>query len=119
MAMRCEEVREMLPAYAGVPGATLSLRRHLAKCEACRTEADRYEALGSSLATMRGESIVPPPHLLRSLLDIPQGGSSRVASVRTHVVRNRNAYAGGLAVAVVGAAGAALWKSRSRRAVHA
>ena len=118
MGMRCEEVREMLPAYAGGPDATLSVRRHLAKCLACRTEADRYEDLQTSLSTMRAESIVPPPQLLRSLLDIPSGRTSRVESVRGHVVRNRNAYAGGLAVAALGA-GAAIWKSRSRRAVHA
>ena len=118
MGMRCEEVREMLPAYAGGPDATLSVRRHLAKCSACRTEAERYDELQSSLSSMRAESIVPPPQLLRSLLDIPSGRTSRVESVRGHVVRNRNAYAGGLAVAALGA-GAAIWKSRSRRAVHA
>jgi anti-sigma factor RsiW len=119
MAMRCEEVREMLPAYAGGPDATLSVRRHLAKCDACRAEADRYDALQSSLTAMRAESIVPPPHLLRSLLDIPEGRTSRVQDVRGHVIRNKNAYAGGLAVAAAGVAGAALWKSRSRRALHA
>lgn len=119
MAMRCEEVREMLPAYAGGPDTTLSVRRHLAKCPACRLEADRYEDLHGSLASLSAQSIVPPPQLLRSLLDIPHGPASRVASVRIHVVRNRNAYAGGLAVAAVGAAGAALWKTRSRRALHA
>ena len=119
MAMRCEEVREMLPAYAGGPDATLSVRRHLAKCADCRSEAERYEDLQVSLTAMRAESIVPPPQLLRSLLDIPEGRISRVDNVRTHVVRNKNAYAGGLAVAAIGAAGAALWRSRSRRALHA
>ena len=119
MGMRCEEVREMLPAYAGSPDATLSVRRHLAECSGCRTEAEHYDALQSSLSAMRAEAIVPPPQLLRALLDIPSGRTTRVESVRGHVVRNRNAYAGGLAVAVLGAAGAAVWKSRSRRAVHA
>ena len=119
MGMRCEEVREMLPAYAGGPDATLSVRRHLAKCSGCRTEAERYDALQGSLSAMRAEGIVPPPQLLRSLLDIPSGRTTRVETVRGHVVRNRNAYAGGLAVAVLGAAGAAVWKSRSRRAIHA
>ena len=119
MGMRCEEVREMLPAYAGGPDATLAVRRHLGKCPACRLEAERYEELQGALSALPAQSIVPPPQLLRSLLDIPNGPASRVATVRTHVARNRNAYAGGLAVAAVGAAGAALWKSRARRALHA
>lgn len=119
MGMRCEEVKEMLPAYAGGRDATLSVRRHLAKCTGCRTDAERYEELQMALSSMPGESLVPPPQLLRSLLDIPSGRTSRVETVKGHVVRNRNAYAGGLAVAAATAAGAALWKSRARRAVHA
>jgi anti-sigma factor RsiW len=104
----------MLPAVVG-EGDSLSVRRHLARCPECRAELARYESLGAGYSALTEVTSEPPPGLLKALQAIPESGG-RLADVRTHVARNRKAYAGGVA-AVVGAglAGAALWRSRSRR----
>lgn len=115
--MRCEEIQEMLPSYARGEGSLL-VRRHLTRCADCRVELERYEELASSLTALRGVHSEPPRDLLPALVSIPQD-ANRVEQVRTHIVRNRKAYAGGIAVALVGAAGAVLVKSRSRRLVAA
>ncbi|MFP5297386.1 MAG: anti-sigma factor family protein [Actinomycetota bacterium] len=115
--MRCEEIQEMLPSYAKGEGSLL-VRRHLARCTDCRAELEQYEELTSSLTSLRGVHAEPPRDLLPALMAIPAGGN-KVEQVRSHLTRNRKVYAGGLAVALVGAAGAALVKSRSRRLVAA
>lgn len=112
--MSCREVRQMLPAYGGDPQDSLSLRRHLAVCAGCRAEADRYSLLMGALRDLKGSAVDPPEALLESLIAIP-GRGGRIESVRTHVTRNRKVYVGG-AVLVAGAAGAALWRTRIRRA---
>lgn len=110
--MRCEEIQEMLPAYAKGDGS-LNVRRHLARCADCREELKRYEDLAASLSALRGTHAEPPRDLLPALIAIPSS-ANRVDQVKTHLVRNKKAYAGGLAVAIVGAAGAALVKNRRR-----
>ena len=112
--MKCAEINELLPAYVEDRYANLTVRRHLSRCTDCRAELEDYETLRSSLSEMRFVRAEPPQHLLASLQSIPHTERS-VERVRTHVARNRRAYAGGLAVAVVGAAGAALWRSRRSR----
>lgn len=114
--MRCEEIKEMLPSYVRGEDA-LTIRRHLARCPDCRVELERYEALAGSLASLRHVHAEPPRDLLPALISIPD--ASRLEAVRGHVVRNRKAYAGGLAVAFVGAAGAAVWRTRARRVATA
>jgi anti-sigma factor RsiW len=108
--MRCEEAREMLPAHVGDPQDSLAVRRHLAGCDACRAEAERYLTLRRAMTGLGTQVIEPPVGLLASLQEIPTRGG-RVQSARTHVARNKKAYVGG-AVLVAGAAGAALWRSR-------
>jgi len=52
--MRCEEVREQLPAYSG--GELMEageLEVHLASCEGCSSELARYRELAYSLRSMR------------------------------------------------------------------
>lgn len=115
--MKCEEIREMLPGHSLEGDPSLVVRRHLAHCRACRAEAERYVSLGSSLSALATETAQPPAHLFRSLVDIPSS-LSRQEQLRTHLVRNKKAYAGGAAV-LVGAAGAALWRSRIRRPLSA
>lgn len=112
MSMSCEQIREMLPAYGRGDDATLLVRRHLARCAACRAEAERYEALRVSLSSMAGQTVEAPPGLMRSLASIPER-AGRVDAVKGHLTRNRKAYAGGIAAAVA-VAGAAAWRSRSR-----
>ena len=109
----CAEVREMLPAYIDEPGRDLLLRRHIASCENCKQEVTHYDELSRGLRALALQPVEPPSELLPALMAIPDADNA-VASVKTHVVRNRKAYLGGAAVLVAGAAGAALWRSRRR-----
>jgi hypothetical protein len=113
--MKCEEVREALPAYARDRNASLSMRRHIAGCPDCKAELARYDELLAGLRTMRTETAAPPPGLVAALAAIP-ANESRLRLVRTHVARNRKAYVGGIALVAAGAAGAAVWRSRARAA---
>ncbi|MEA2459963.1 MAG: hypothetical protein QOH90_140 [Actinomycetota bacterium] len=107
----------MLPATAG--DDSLTVRRHLARCPECRAEAARYESLQRSYAELRSVGAEPPVGLLATLQAIPENGS-RLQNVRTHVARNRKAYAGGVAaVMATGLAGAVVWRSRARRVATA
>ena len=109
--MTCGEIREMLPAYAGENEQSLEMRRHLARCPECRAEFDRYRSLVTDLGALTERPLDPPAYLVASLKAIPETDRSRVAALRKHVARNRSAYAGGAAVALLGA-GAAVWRSR-------
>ncbi|MEA2447283.1 MAG: putative zinc-finger [Actinomycetota bacterium] len=108
----CGEVREMLPAYLDEPGASLAVRRHLARCDECRAELARYESLAAQLPALVLQTAEPPAYLLDKLVSIPTGSNS-IEAVRTHVARNRNAYVGA-AVLVAGAAAGAVWRTRRR-----
>jgi len=112
---RCAEIREMLPAYAGTSDQSLAVRRHLARCADCRAEKESYDAMSRSLRQMATATVEPPPGLLKTLVDIPARGARRRDLVRAHVVNHRTAYSRGLAVAMVGAGAAALWRTRARR----
>ena len=112
--MKCAEISELLPAYVEDRFDDLAVRRHLSRCPDCRRELDEYEALRTELSGLRSVAFEPPADLLPALTAIPREGAPAVR-VRTHVARNKKVYAGGLAVAVVGAAGAALWRSRRSR----
>ena len=118
--MKCDEVREALPAYVREGHTSLSLRRHLAECGDCREELKRYEILLGSLGVLRGALARPPPYLYPAVTRIPRRAGFtdkviwRTGGMRGHVVRNRGAYLGGV-VALAGAAGAALWRTRVRR----
>jgi len=116
--MKCAEITELLPAYVDDRSADLTVRRHLSRCPDCRGELEAYENLHSSLTELRAVEATPPPDLFRKLTAIPKEGPA-AQRVQTHVFRHRKAYAGGLAVAVVGAAGAALWRSRRARPLAA
>ena len=111
--MRCSEVREVLPAYLKDGDVSLAVRRHLSRCDECTTELARYEALMNGLGSLEIVASEPPAQLRAALIAIPE--RDRVTAVRHHVVRNRNAYVGGAAVAVAGAVGAVVWAGRRRR----
>jgi anti-sigma factor RsiW len=113
-AVRCEEVRETLPAYARAGDASLGVRRHLSACPDCTEELKRYEAMLDALGGLRSETAPVPVGLIQSLKLIP-ANETRLQNARTHVVRHRKAYFGGLALAAV-SAGAILWRSRLRAA---
>jgi anti-sigma factor RsiW len=111
--MNCAEISEMLPAYAGDGEQSLEMRRHLARCPECRAEFERYRSLASDLGALSARPVEPPAYLVAALKAIPETDRSRVAAVRKHVARNRNAYASGVAVALLGA-GAAMWRAKRR-----
>lgn len=111
--MRCEEIRELLPAYEPEHQPTLAVRRHLASCPECRAEVESYKELAAGLRELRHVTSEVPASLTSALEAIP-GKTGVVGNVRTHVARNRAAYVGG-AVALAGAVGATLWRVRSRR----
>ena len=113
--MRCAEVKEMIPALARESEPTFAVRRHIGKCSGCQQELETYRNLVASLQTLESRTVEPPPGLAAQLIAIPKGAST-VDHLRSHVTRNRAAYAGGAAatVAVVGAAGALLWRNRER-----
>jgi hypothetical protein len=109
--MKCDEVREILPAYSRDGDVGLPVRRHLSRCPDCTSELANYEAMFGSLASLKTHTIEPPPELFHQLAAIPYR-SNRIEDARTHVVRNRNKYATGVAVATAGAVAAALWRAR-------
>lgn len=113
--MRCEEVQEVLPAYVRDGETSLAVRRHVSRCSDCKNELARYEALLGAMSSLQSNAADAPPSLKAALLAIPERTGS-LDTVRAHVTRNRNAYLGGAAaaVAVAGAAGALLWRSRRR-----
>ena len=119
--MNCPEVRGALPAYVRDGYASLAMRRHLDECEGCRAELVRYERLLDALGELREVTVEPPGHLLTSLVRIPAEATLaqtllwRAGAMTGHVARNRAAYLGGVGVALAGAAGAALWRTRARR----
>lgn len=112
--MRCDEVREMLPAYAGNAEGDLTLRRHLARCSDCRAEMERYELLTGAMSELSGAYVEPSQMLVRSLNAIPTS-ATRTEAVRRHVARHKKRYATtGIAVALIGATGAAVLARRPR-----
>ncbi|MFN2525419.1 MAG: anti-sigma factor [Actinomycetota bacterium] len=109
--MNCAEIQAALPAYLGERGTSLALRRHISRCADCRAELETYEALHSGLTQLREVPAEVPPGLLASLMAIPQR-ASRAEFAKDHVMRNRLAYGGGVALALVGGTAALLWRRR-------
>jgi anti-sigma factor RsiW len=106
-----EEIRESLPAYVKSGDVSLAVKRHLSRCTECSAELARYQSLANALGALETTPLEPPPELAVALKEIPRS-QTRVALLRAHMARNRSAYIGGAAVAVAGAAGAVLWRSR-------
>jgi predicted anti-sigma-YlaC factor YlaD len=111
--MKCEEIEAMLPAYVKPANVPLNVRRHLMRCSGCREALAQFEELALSLAGLETVAAEPPAGLRASLVAIPSE-QTRLENVRSHVTRNRKAYAG-LAVTAAGAVTAALWRSRRHR----
>lgn len=110
--LSCPEVCEQL-AGLGPHDLTLSLRRHVSRCDECRRELARYEDLKVALADLGAihPPVSPPASLRAALVSIPRQ-ESPVARAAGHLGRYRSAYAGGAALAAAGLAGALLWRRR-------
>jgi hypothetical protein len=82
-AVRCDDVMELLPAYA--LGAldddeSILVREHLAACPACRAELANYDDVVDQL---NATALVPPPARLRDRVLASAGGASVVIPAPT------------------------------------
>ena len=67
--MRCEEVRELLPAYLdGEAARQAEIDAHLAWCANCRRELAGYRSMVRSLAALRERGAHPAPQLVERLV---------------------------------------------------
>jgi anti-sigma factor RsiW len=112
--VRCEEVRELLPAYVDAePHAAGEVDVHLASCPSCSEELAAYRRMLADLAAFRDRGQDPPLELLQRTLElIPErtrAGRLR-GSVQAHPVIYAVASIGGAAVGATAAAVA--WRRR-------
>ena len=115
--MRCEALTEQLSASAGsTEGLDPAARVHVEGCLRCQAEVVQYRKLLKALRTLRTEVLAPAPGLVADVLASLEEAGERHA-VRAALRGRRAAYAGGIAVASVAAAGGAalVLVSRSRR----
>lgn len=115
--IHCEDVRAALPELVEEPGMSLTVRRHLSRCPGCAGELETYRSLRAATGRLAVATATPPPGLVESLVSIPAEGT-RLEDLRAHLSRHRREYAAGAAV-LLGATGAALWRSRRRGLVTA
>jgi anti-sigma factor RsiW len=113
--MRCEDVRERLPAYSGGDLREAGeLEVHLATCEGCAGELARYRELGYALRSLAGR-IEEPAAALRTRLvaAIPE---KRVGDDLRRIARE-HPQAVSVGSAALGAAAIALlwWRAARRR----
>jgi hypothetical protein len=116
--MRCEQVRALLPEYAGEPEPyPRPVQAHLTVCSGCALEESRYRGLLEVVADLRDEDAPVPAGFsarVAEMLARPElAWRGRVRRLR-HDRRTRYAAAG-LGGAVVGAAAIALILRRGTR----
>ncbi len=69
--MTCDEVRELLPAYADRELRVADeVDAHLASCEACSAELARYREIAAGLEELSGAGEAPRPEFLQRALSI-------------------------------------------------
>ena len=115
--MRCEEMASLLAATAGDPTMLdPRARTHLEGCLRCQAEVAQYRRLLKALRNLRTEVLTPAPGLVTDILVSIEKAGERQA-LRSALRGRRVAYAGGIAVAGVAAAGGAalVLASRSRK----
>lgn len=113
--MRCEEARNLLPAYVdGDPHSVGELDLHLTTCAACRDELAAHRQLLEDLPRLRDAGPEPSDALLRAslaLIPAPSVAVRLLGSVQAHPVAYAVASLGGVAV---GATAVALARRRDR-----
>jgi len=113
--MRCEDMASLLAATGG---DTTMLdprgRAHVEGCLRCQAEVAQYRRLLKALHNLRTEVLAPSPGLVTDVLARLEEAGERTA-VKSMLKGRRVAYAGGIAVAAVGAAGGAAIVLASRR----
>jgi len=116
--MRCEEIRETLPAFADGYDESLAVRRHLSGCRDCRDELERYESLAAGMRSLAHETLPASPALVSALYEIPSQ-QARLEVVRSHLAEHRRAYVGGVAALAAAGVSALIWRSRKGRLLPA
>lgn len=115
--MRCDQLGDLLAATAGdAIEFDHEAQAHVAGCLRCQAEVAQYRKLLKALRTLRTEVLTPAPGLVADVLaSIEQAGERH--ALRSVLQGRKVAYAGGIAVAGVAAAGGAalVLASRSRR----
>lgn len=113
--MRCEEVRDLLPAYSGGELRDAGeLEVHLVTCEGCSTELARYRELGHAMRSLAVRVEEPSAALRTRLLDaVPE---KRLRDDVRRIVREYP-QAVSLGSAALGAAAIGLlwWRAARRR----
>jgi len=117
--LRCEEVRELLPAYVDHdlhPAGEIEV--HLASCPGCSAELASYRRLMSDLEGLRDRGEEPSPELLQRVVALIPA-PSLVARVMETVQDHKLAVAslGGAAVGATAIAIVSIVWWRARRAV--
>ena len=70
VAMKCEEVRPLLPELAeGVPREAGEVERHLATCAACSADLQRYRNLMAEMGSLRDVVAEPSAGFLERMLE--------------------------------------------------
>jgi len=115
--VRCEALAEKLSEGAGsVEALDLPARTHVESCLRCQAEVAQYRKLLKALRDLRTEVLEPAPGLVADILVSLEKVGERHA-LRSALKGRKVAYAGGIAVAGVAAAGGAalVLASRSRK----
>jgi hypothetical protein len=115
--VRCEQLAERLSESGGaVDALDLPARTHVESCLRCQAEVAQYRKLLKALRDLRTEVLEPAPGLVTDILTSLERVGERQA-LRSALRGRKVAYAGGIAVAGVAAAGGAalVLANRSRR----
>lgn len=106
MGLSCEDVRELLPLYAGGEAAEnerVAAEAHLALCAGCARELDHYREMRANLASVREED--PPSGTWKAITEgacarlFPRG-ARRAIALFDEALRFAAVLAVGLAVGV-------------------
>jgi len=114
--MRCEDVREQLPAFVDAelhrPG---EVDEHLAGCTECRAVLSSYRSMLGDLVTLAESGAAPPVTLAARVMEsLPE--SSIRARIRGSVREHPVAFAAGIGGAALAAAAVAFAVRRARSA---
>ena len=117
MPVRCDQLADLLAATGGDTAMfDPRARTHVESCLRCQAEVAQYRKLLKALRTLRTEVLTPAPGLVSDILVSIEEAGERHA-LRSVLRGRKVAYAGGIAVASVAAAGGAalVLASRNRR----
>ena len=121
IAMKCEEVRPLLPELAeGVPREAGEVERHLVTCASCSADLERYRNLMAEMGALRDVLAEPPPGFLGRMLEHVPDAARRSVLKRVASDERFQYAAFSFGGALVGAAAIGLlWRRSARRSLAA